>query len=1370
MRRIKYAITLIMIGAICLCAESEGYKEWLKRRDALRQDKSVERYYTFEDVADSKSVVKDLGRDGADLKFVPFKDANTGEVFDDLQVIEGRWPEKKAVRLDRGWYQGPPSNIKDKEFTVEIWFRKNGPGSIFPRAGKGAYLISAPAGWGAGWRLITEYSPAYLSFDIGIERNNVRARSDKMYSDNVWHHAAATWDGREMRLYVDGVLAASSLHSGEYVPSNAPFRIGFRSGGSVILDVDEAVIYNRVLSAKDIEKLGRGLLGVSEKEVFSKADAFIKTGDYKSARAEYEKLKGLPSYGMELALFNMAESYRMEKDYAGAHKTYNEIMKLNKLTDYYRIYCMFRQAEVYLEQKDYSNGRRLYEAVTKMSGALEEHLFKARLKTADMYRMERNHSRARNIYERLLKEEESSAYPHEGHRLELRDRLEGIEGLADGSEEKSCRQKRHELLNSSEQSLYVSPEGNDNNPGTKEKPFATMKRAREEAGRLKTKGGVSVFLRGGKYFISESLSFGIEDSGKDDNSPVVYRSYPGEEVRIIGGRQITNFKPLSDTGILSRLPDESRGKIWVSDLKEAGITEYGNLAANKGTGESMPHGMELFFDGKPMRLARWPNEGHARVAGITKKDGEMCGRGPYQLGSFVYSDNRPERWLEEKDVWLHGFWYMVFSKDHVKLESIDTQKKTISLLPGARGEKTAVGVNMPYYAYNLLSELDSPGEWYLDRDTGRLYFYPPDNPETGEIIVSTLDAPLLVMDGVSNVVFSGMTFECTQRNGIEIKNGRNNLIAGSVIKNTGQWGVIVNGGWEHAIAGCDIHDVGAGGISLDGGDRVKLIPSRHLAENNHIYSFNRFDQGYRQGISIDGCGQRVSHNVIHDSPMQGLYFNAMDHVIEFNELHDVVHEGRELGAMYVYGAHNGWRWMNRGTVIRNNFIHHISYHFSPNLSAGLNCIHVDGRNGGMVIENNIFYRFPNGISCSHPDMHLVNNIFVDAERWGISLGERGMDFFISSEGEPLMGNISEWVAKLKSINYKQPPWNYRFPQLAVALMDKTPMRTKDTVVERNINTGGPFIAMGGIVKEDNPVRNNWDGENLLFLDRDNMNFDIRPGSPVYGLTGCEPLSMNNIGVYEDRLRASWPIKRTRNDIGRYYKPGWTPLAELSQTQMAPLGRVSKALEYDIMRRKSAIVIDGRLEKEEWAGLDRSKSMVIEQYYTGEKQKGPRSYAWLQYDEKYLYVGVYHEPDPFTEAMTPLKKDFKNPFLEVDMESQMGTHSRGWWSDDMSTGPIYIISGNSEGKITVINKFGMPYRQVKKLEEMIEYRATVLNSENVEWSCEMKIPLSEMGINPADADRLAFNIGTNKRSGLFAWVATGSSFWRLENAGFIRFAK
>ncbi|HNS33395.1 MAG TPA: hypothetical protein PKN36_10565, partial [bacterium] len=130
MKILRYAAAVFFLTVLNGRGENSGYSEWLKRREALKQDKSVARYYTFEDVEDSKSIVKDLSGGGADLKFVPYKDIKTGEVFDDLRVIEGRWPGKKAISLDRGWYQGIPADIKNKQFTVEIWFRKNGPGSI----------------------------------------------------------------------------------------------------------------------------------------------------------------------------------------------------------------------------------------------------------------------------------------------------------------------------------------------------------------------------------------------------------------------------------------------------------------------------------------------------------------------------------------------------------------------------------------------------------------------------------------------------------------------------------------------------------------------------------------------------------------------------------------------------------------------------------------------------------------------------------------------------------------------------------------------------------------------------------------------------------------------------------------------------------------------------------------------------------------------------------------------------------------------------------------------------------------------------------------------------------------------------------------
>jgi hypothetical protein len=83
---------------------------------------------------------------------------------------------------------------------------------------------------------------------------------------------------------------------------------------------------------------------------------------------------------------------------------------------------------------------------------------------------------------------------------------------------------------------------------------------------------------------------------------------------------------------------------------------------------------------------------------------------------------------------------------------------------------------------------------------------------------------------------------------------------------------------------------------------------------------------------------------------------------------------------------------------------------------------------------------------------------------------------------------------------------------------------------------------------------------------------------------------------------------------------------------------------------------------------------------------------------------------------------------------------------------------------------MPYEQLLNIKKSIEYRVSILDEKDAVWVSEMRIPFSVLGIKVSDVDKLSFNIGTYKRSGLFAWVATGTSFWRLENAGFIKFAK
>jgi len=174
------------------------------------------------------------------------------------------------------------------------------------------------------------------------------------------------------------------------------------------------------------------------------------------------------------------------------------------------------------------------------------------------------------------------------------------------------------------QEYWVSVAGNDSAAGTKDMPFATLERARDavretrKAGGL-PKGGVTVWLRGGVYEISKTFELNHTDSGTAESLMVV-RSVPGEEVRLVGRKQIPSsaFKTVTDPDVLQRLDPAAHGNVLQVELKAVGITDYGQLTRRGGIERStLPAALELLFNDRPMPLARWPNQGWTRIADVT---------------------------------------------------------------------------------------------------------------------------------------------------------------------------------------------------------------------------------------------------------------------------------------------------------------------------------------------------------------------------------------------------------------------------------------------------------------------------------------------------------------------------------------------------------------------------------------------------------------------------------------------------------------------------------------------------------------------------------------------------------------------------------
>ncbi len=650
--------------------------------------------------------------------------------------------------------------------------------------------------------------------------------------------------------------------------------------------------------------------------------------------------------------------------------------------------------------------------------------------------------------------------------------------------------------------LYVSPAGNDAwsgalaepNAAKSDGPFATPERARDAVRALRKKGlpdgGVVVTLRAGCYERTTPWELSADDSGTQA-SPVVYRAAAGEEVVISGGRRITGFKPVTDPAVLARLDEAARGKVLQADLRAQGIADLGGVNENR---------LDFYFAGKRMTLARWPNEGFVKIVDLVGGNPvDVRGTKGDRNGKFMYEGDRPRRWVGEPEPWVHGYWFWDWSDQRHQVESIDVEKKIISVAPPYHHYGYRKG--QWFYALNLLPEIDSPGEWYLDRETGILYFWPPSAIEEGRPTVS-LASELVNVKDASHVTLEKVTLDAARGTAVTISDGSHVEIAGCTFRNLGAWAVRVSGGQDHNVQSCDIYQVGGGGISLSGGDRKSLAGCGHEAVNNHIHDYGQWNRMYQPAIAINGVGIRVAHNLIHDAPHMAISFGGNDHTIELNEIHHVCFESNDAGAIYA-----GRDWTMRGTVIRHNFMHHVTG-FENRGCVG---VYLDDMFCGTTIFGNVFYDVTRAAFIGGGrDNTVENNIFVDCKP-ALHIDARAMGWAAPSVPTTM-------VSRLKAMPYQNPLWRERYPRLT-NILDDDPPAPKGNLVARNVSFGGKW---DGVYKQAQPYvvyQDNLVDEDPRFVDAAGMNFHLKPDSPVFQrVPGFQKIPFEKIGLVQDEYR------------------------------------------------------------------------------------------------------------------------------------------------------------------------------------------------------------------------------------------------------------
>ncbi len=488
---------------------------------------------------------------------------------------------------------------------------------------------------------------------------------------------------------------------------------------------------------------------------------------------------------------------------------------------------------------------------------------------------------------------------------------------------------------------------------------------------------VSVYVRGGTYSLSEPLVFGPEDSGTL-NFPISYKACGGETPVLSGGKVIAGWKKM----MMNRpAAAPEGGDLWSAEVPE--VKE----------GKGYFH--ELFVNGIRRQRARTPNVGFFYVDGqVTSED----------LARFKFhpGDIQPF-WIGKGDV--EAVVLSKWAEFRAPIQALDDATHMVTLT----GKRQPHGdeKNARYWIENNFDALDAPGEWYLNRRAGVVYYRPDRSEDVARaVVVAPVLRQLVRLEGhpeagklVENLTFRGLTFAFTDwsmpREGyadvqaaydlpaaVEMKGARNCSIEKCVFIHLGEYALAASDGSQgNRIVRNEMTDLGAGGIKIG---EPKVPKDVQEATRGNVLSDNRIHDIGRVfpaavGVWVgESRGNTISHNEIFDTFYTAISVGwtwgygttaARDNVIEFNHIH---HVGRgmlsDMGCIYTLGV-------QPGTVERNNLCHDVERYERGYGGWG---IYADEGSSNILVENNVVYGAEDGGFHQHygRENEVRNNVFA----------------------------------------------------------------------------------------------------------------------------------------------------------------------------------------------------------------------------------------------------------------------------------------------------------------------------------------------------------------------------------------------------------
>ncbi len=544
---------------------------------------------------------------------------------------------------------------------------------------------------------------------------------------------------------------------------------------------------------------------------------------------------------------------------------------------------------------------------------------------------------------------------------------------------------------------------------------------------------LDIVLAAGVYRLASTLTLSPDASWS--TTPISISGPAGGSAIITGGHVVSNFTPARDAAS-ARLPVSARGSVFVADLKQNGITNLGTFQRHGMDIAITPAPLELFFRGQPMTLARWPNTGFATIASLPGGPGGL---------SFTVAGGHTAAWQTEPDLQAMGYWARDWADTTLAVQSVD-DSGNITLAAPAPEYGLAVGQR--FFIQNALSELDQPGEYYVDRAAARVYIWPPAAMAYGDVTASVVDS-LLVVNNALNLTISNLTFDTARGDGLQLLAGGKITVDHVTLRNMGNRGAVSNAG-SSGFSNVTVENTGEGGLTVYGGNRYTLVAGHSFVTDSTIHDYARRTHAYRPAISLSGDGDTISGNTIYGGPHAAIIFAGNDHVISNNEIYNVVTETSDSGAIYT-----GRDWSARGTVIADNFIHDIGIAAQPAATMG---IYLDDQTCGITVERNVFSRVNQAVFIGGGRDNLVSDNLFSNSSPAILVDSRGLSWQKAVSEDP----NGVFRQELAAVHYDQPPYSVHYPPLVQILTDM-PGAPLNNLLRRNIVIGGatPLSADAG---------------------------------------------------------------------------------------------------------------------------------------------------------------------------------------------------------------------------------------------------------------------------------------------------------------------